>query len=98
MAFEHQGSADNRVLNIQLKGKSPNPTAIGAKVTVQLDSGTVQTAEVHAGSGYLSQSTPTLTFGLGQSTAVKEVLVRWPGGSESQHAPNAGGLLVIEQR
>ena len=72
-------------------------TAIGAKVVVQLDDGTMQTAEVHAGSGYLSQSTATLTFGLGESATVKEIQVHWPDGSQSDHAPTATGLLVIEQ-
>ena len=44
------------------------------------------TAEVQAGSGYLSQSTNALTFGLGSNGGVKSIKVVWPDGSSSLHA------------
>jgi hypothetical protein len=83
VAFENRGSKQNRVMNIRLEGRQGNPTAIGARVTIRLQDGSTQTAEVNAGGGYLSQSTSTLTFGLGQSNKVKFAQIRWPDGSVS---------------
>jgi hypothetical protein len=85
MAFEHQGQMGARVLEVRLKGPKGNPTAIGARVTVYPDQGVRQTAEVHAGSGYLSQPTPALTFGLWSAHLIDRIEVRWPDGSQSTH-------------
>jgi hypothetical protein len=51
-------------------------------VTVVYGGDRQQTAEVYAGSGYLSQSTPTLFFGRGDAM---EIRVRWPGGDTTVH-------------
>ena len=59
-----------------------NPHAVGAAVTVVYAGATQQTAEVYAGSGYLSQSAPTLFFGRGDAM---EIRVRWPGGGTTVH-------------
>ncbi len=92
VAFENRGSASHRVLQVRLDGRKGNPTAVGARVTVQLDDGSTQTAEVHAGGGYLSQSPSTLRFGLGPLGA-RDVTVRWPDG-ETTTTP-AGKLLSL---
>ena len=81
LTFENRGSRQNRVLTLRLRGKPGNPTAVGARVTITLNDGTTQTAEVNAGGGYLSQSTHVLTFGLGQKKNVSEIKVRWPDGT-----------------
>ncbi len=80
MAFENRGSGSNRIFTVRLEGKPGNPTGIGARVTVHLSNGTTQTAEVYAGGGYLSQSTPALTFGKGTTAEVEKVEVIWPDG------------------
>ena len=54
----------------------------GARVTVTLDDGSRQMAEVHHGSGYLSQSGGLLWFGTG-GQAVKKVHIDWPDGSST---------------
>ena len=83
MPFENRGSKQNRILNIRLEGRRGNPTAIGARVTITLDDTSTQTAEVNAGGGYLSQSTSTLTFGLGENNKLRNIHVSWPDGSTS---------------
>ena len=97
-AFEHRGSTRARVLTVRLAGKAGNPTAVGAQVTVRLDSGLTQTSEVYAGGGYLSQSTSALTFGLGEDASVETVVVRWPDGQTTTHGEvKDQRKIVIEQ-
>jgi hypothetical protein len=98
-AFECIATRSNRVLSVRLKGKPGNLTAVGSRVTVHLEDGSQQTSEVYAGSGYLSQSTAVLTFGLGQDGQAKKVVVRWPDGNESEHAADpAAGVLELRQQ
>lgn len=97
MAFENNGVQDHRVLNVRLRGKPGNPTGVGARVSVRLEDGTSQTAEVYAGGGYLSQSSSTLVFGLGKSGRVKSIEVRWPNGAVTSHPAEESTLMIINQ-
>ncbi|WP_197527793.1 FG-GAP-like repeat-containing protein [Posidoniimonas polymericola] len=83
--FENRGSAENRVLTIHLRGSQEKPVSCGARVTLKTSDGRTQTAETHSGSGYLSQSTGALAFGLGESATVEVISVRWPDGQTTQH-------------
>lgn len=67
---------------------------MGARVSVLLADGSRQTAEVSAGGGYLSQSSPRLVFGLGRAGWVKTVEVRWPDGESSTHDVQLGAARV----
>lgn len=98
-AFENAGGVTNRVLSLSLRGRRGNPSALGARVIVHLGSGRTRVAEVYGGSGYLSQSDPSLTFGLGTRETVREVEVRWPGGGFSTHkvSPEDGPAVLEEQ-
>jgi hypothetical protein len=53
--------------------------AYGARVTIRAG-GRTQVRQVQPNGGYLSQSTRTLHFGLGDAPAVDSVEIRWPGG------------------
>lgn len=75
-------SVAGRSLAVRLKGPPGNPTGVGARVTVVYADGRQQTAEVYAGSGYLSQSSATLFFG---RDGLREIRVRWPDGAKSVH-------------
>ena len=85
VSFQNQRTSENRILNVRLVGPTGNPTAIGARVTLQRNRGPLQAAEVQAGSGYLSQSTAALTFGLGRDDAVQRIQITWPDGSQTVH-------------
>jgi len=66
-------------VRIKLEGKRSNRSAIGAKVRLR-SGGRVFNQQVMPTRGYLSQSEPVLTFGLGESERIDEVVVTWPGG------------------
>ena len=63
----------------RLRGQKSNRDAIGTAVTVE--AGTLrQTKYLQAGSGFLSQHTRELFFGLGKDDVPVRATVRWPSG------------------
>ncbi len=96
--FENRSAPATQYVTVELRGFSGNLHSIGARVTVHRSDGAAQTSEVYCGSGYLSQSTPKLVFGLGKSgTAVKASIV-WPNGETSTHPFKKGeSKLKIQQ-
>jgi len=78
---------EGRIMRVGLEGSAGNLHAVGARVTVRLAGGISQTAEVSAGHGYLSQSTPVLSFALPAESKVDQIEVRWPDGSQTTHEP-----------
>jgi hypothetical protein len=82
--FEHSGNAMGKTLCLRLPPNAPP----GTKVTLVSQDATQipnQTAELHSGGGYLSQSANLMFFGLGSygNEFVKEIRVRSPGGKET---------------
>src|SRR4029077_13082359 len=63
----------------RLRGRKSNRDAIGAVVTVETES-TRQTRMLQAGSGFLSQHSKELFFGLGESRGPVKASIRWPSG------------------
>jgi hypothetical protein len=83
------------IVSVRLKGKPGNPHAAGAKVTFTTSDAKSQTAEVHAGSGYLSQGPSVLAFGVPAGATIKSITVHWPGGTSSTHkAPTVTGHMI----
>jgi Tfp pilus assembly protein PilF len=66
-------------LALRLRGTRSNRDAVGAKVVVETESGRF-TRVLQAGSGFISQHSKELLFGLGASTNVERVMVTWPSG------------------
>ncbi|MBI3463886.1 MAG: CRTAC1 family protein [Planctomycetes bacterium] len=63
----------------RLRGTRSNRDAIGA--LVRLYAGReVMVRQVHGASGYLSQSSKTLHFGLGDRARIDRIEIRWPSG------------------
>ena len=62
----------------RLRGVKSNPDAIGAAVTIETENGR-QTRWLQAGSGFLSQHSKDVFFGLGSAKLVK-ASIRWPSG------------------
>jgi tetratricopeptide (TPR) repeat protein len=74
-------AAANNFMSIRLKGTRSNRDAIGARVevlTAASDPPNIKT--LYCGSGFLSQSTKWLQFGLGKATSAEVVRVHWPAG------------------
>ena len=67
-------------IGLLLRGTKSNRQGIGARVTLETEAGR-QVREVKAGESYLSSSDPRVHFGLGASTAVKRLTIRWPSGA-----------------
>ena len=63
----------------RLRGSKSNRDAIGAVVTVKTDAGR-QMRSLQAGSGFLSQHSKEIFFGLGEAKGAVRASVRWPGG------------------
>ena len=63
----------------RLRGIKSNRDAIGALITLETSSGS-QTRILQAGSGFLSQHSKQMFFGLGDSTGLVRASIRWPSG------------------
>jgi hypothetical protein len=85
-------------LRLKLIGTKSNRDAIGAWVEVT-SGGVTQRAQVMPTRSYLSQVELPVTFGLGASSTIDAVTIRWPDGS-TQVAANVpvDKLTVIQQQ
>ncbi len=63
----------------RLRGEKSNRDAIGAVVTVEAE-GRKQTKSLQAGSGFLSQHTKEVFFGVGKAQGTVGATIRWPSG------------------
>jgi hypothetical protein len=84
-------------LAVELRGTRSNRDAVGATVTVETAAGQRQSRLVGAGSGFASQHSARLYFGLGESERVSAVEVRWPGG-RVERFDSVGGQPVGARR
>lgn len=82
-AYRNQGTSRKNTFAVKLIGLKNNPQAIGARVIMTRQDGPQQVREVTAGSGYLSQSTASLYFGLGTEQGPKQIDVLWPNGTKT---------------
>jgi len=95
LAFRNNGVAGHRSVRISLRGLVGNPTAVGARITVELADGSTRTSEVYAGSGSFSQSTPACFFGYTDANAPRQIRVRWPSGATTLHPFPPGSPSLI---
>ena len=77
--FRNDHPERNAGLAVRLVGTKGNRDAVGARVTVETDRLRV-TKYVQAGSGFISQHSKELLFGLGKSERMVRLTVRWPDG------------------
>ena len=76
-------------LEVSLTGFHPN-----AVVTAVLPDGRRLVRELHAGGSFESSEDPRAFFGLGATTTVKTLVVRWPNGSETRLDDVAGDRIL----
>jgi hypothetical protein len=72
-------SPQQNYLAFRLRGTRSNRDAIGALVRVYAGD-QILTRQVNPAGGYLSQSSKTVHFGLGNRSTVDRVEIRWPSG------------------
>ena len=80
-AMEYLGNS----ISLRLRGVKSNRDAIGTAVTLESATPDIarhrQTKYLQAGSGFLSQHTKELFFGLGETEGTVRASIRWPSGS-----------------
>jgi len=79
LLLENSASLGNHWLHLELEGTVSNRSAIGARVRV-VAGGVSQIREITGGSGYASQASPAVEFGLAGSALVDTLVIRWPSG------------------
>jgi hypothetical protein len=93
-----QQRSDVSFVTVGLQGSKSNRDGLGARVTVVI--GERRLVQVHDGkSGYLSQGTAPLYFGLGAATQADSIEIDWPSGTK-QVVPGpikSGEILTIEE-
>jgi hypothetical protein len=85
VAYFHNQGPGGHSITIRLEGTTSNRDAVGARVTVSAG-GRRQVADRFGGGSYQSAGDPRLHFGLGASTRVDSVEVRWPSGRGDRFA------------
>ncbi len=99
--FRNDAGNGRRFLEVRLAGRGSNRDAIGAKITVTVESGGAardETRIVKSATGYASQNQLPALLGLGEDGTASLVRVRWPGGGESEFVPPPeGGRIAIEE-
>ncbi|HKN33662.1 MAG TPA: FG-GAP-like repeat-containing protein [Terriglobales bacterium] len=86
-----------RSIAFRLRGQKSNRDAIGAAVTVEAG-GHRQTKYLQAGSGFLSQHTKELFFGVGKFEGNIRATIRWPSGlTQSFERLPAGHQVQVEE-
>ncbi len=76
--FLNNGGSNNW-LKLKLVGTASNRDAIGARITIRVNND-VQIREISGGSGWFSQNSSIVHFGLNNAETVDEIEIRWPSG------------------
>ncbi len=86
-------------LSIHLRGVESARDAIGTSVTVRCQQST-RIRQLTAGDGYQASNQRLLVFGLGESSMVDELVVRWPSGVQQslQAIPADREIVLVEGR
>ncbi|MGE3468258.1 MAG: CRTAC1 family protein [Pyrinomonadaceae bacterium] len=79
LVLKNNGEPTNNWIGFDLEGTVSNRSAIGAQVRVFWN-GQQQVQEILGGIGFCSQNQRRLQFGIGKTTSVDKVEIRWPSG------------------
>ncbi len=96
-----QSGKESNATPISIRLSATNSTTAGAKVIAKFNSGRSSVRELYAGSGYLSQSSPTLFFTQPEGELLEQVEVTWPDGSrqtEDLSRRDPAQRITIEKR
>jgi hypothetical protein len=90
-------SGDNNWIDVVLRGRASNRSAIGATVIVSA-AGKRQARVVLSQSSYYSHDDLRLHFGVGTATRIEEIEVRWPNGHvQRMKDVDTKKLITIEE-
>lgn len=95
--YYHNQSPRRNYLALRLTGKTSNRDAVGARVELHVGD-QIMVRQVECAGGYLSQSSKTVHFGLGDHDAVDAIEIRWPsGGRQKIVAPRLNETLEVSE-
>jgi hypothetical protein len=93
--YRNETSAANaHWLNLRFVGTDSNRDGYGCEVTVTAG-GRSQFAVYNPTNSYIGQREPRLHFGLGASTAVTQVRIKWPGGAVQNLASVSADQTIV---
>ncbi len=97
LLYKNHVDPKNHWIEFALTGRRSNRSAIGAEVRVFWN-GQQQLQEVSGGSGFCSQNQRRLHFGLGKTSAIDRVEIRWPSGCVQKiTAPALNQIHQVEE-
>lgn len=95
--FRNQSPEKHGVVGIRLEGTKSNRDAIGARIEVTTDRGTIMRV-LSCGEGFAAQNSRTILFGLGKSNRIEKVIVTWPSGRKSEFdGVDSGDLAIVRE-
>lgn len=83
-------------LAVEVEGTESNRDGVGAMVTIETG-GNKQLRLVSAGSGFASQNSARLYFGLNDKTQIEALTVRWPSGRLERFPNDKGASIAARQ-
>ena len=86
--LRNQSTENGNWVRIKAVGTRSDRDGFGARVELQAG-GLTEYAEVRANSSFESASDPRLHFGLGRTTRIDSIEVRWPSGQVDKIGPQA---------
>lgn len=96
--LRNDSPAGSRGLILELQGTTANRDAVGAAATLITDRGRHLLRVVRSGSGFLSQTSRRLHFGIAPGEQAKSIEIVWPGGARQTIAqPPQKGTIRVRQ-
>lgn len=87
----------NKWLKVGLHGIQSNSNGIGARIEIYGTWGK-QIRDIRSGEGFKYMSTLNAHFGLGQATAIQQVIIKWPSGIvDTILNPTVNQMLVVTE-
>ncbi len=97
--LRNEGGNQNGWIGLDLRGTKSNRDAIGAKVTLTSQSGTVQYGMVTTTASYQSAQDKRLFFGLGSGRGIRDIVIVWPSGvKQTIESPAIRKLLTVVEK
>ena len=88
----------NHWILLKLVGTKSNRMGLGAQIRVTTDDGRKLYNEATTSTGYAASSDPRVHFGLGSSSVIREIEIRWPSGTRQLlHDVTDDRLMVITE-
>jgi hypothetical protein len=88
----------NHWILLRLVGTKSNRMGLGAQIRVTTDDGRKLYNEATTSTGYAASSDPRVHFGLGKSSVIREIEIRWPSGTRQLlHDVTADRILEVTE-